>query len=122
MRSVILIRLVMAWIFIFEGGGKLFGWFGGSGIERIAGYFAKLGIPFATVSAYLVGCLEFISGILFLAGVLVRPAAAAIAVIMVTAIFTAHRDSGFNYPLLVLAASVLLIEAPSGFKDLWRKQ
>jgi len=125
-RSTILLRLILAWIFIFEGTGKLFGWFGGSGIAGIAGYFVKLGIPFAGFNAYFVGWTELACGVSFLTGLMVKPASIAVAIIMVTAIFTAHRDGGFNYPLLILAACALLIETGPGKVSLhffkWRKK
>jgi len=110
MRMLLLLQLALAWIFVYEGSGKLFGWFGGSGIESVIGYFASLGIPFPKLSAYLVGCAEFAAGLCFLSGFLVRPASSVVAVIMVTAIFTAHRQGGYNYPLLILCASLLLLE------------
>lgn len=112
--TVSLLRLAMGWIFFFEGSRKLFAWFGGGGIEGIIGYFQSLNIPFAYYSAYLVGGLEFVCGLLFIFGFLVRFASAATAVIMATAIFTAHRAGGYNYPLLIFFACLLLLQHGAG--------
>ena len=53
--ALIVVRLALAWIFIYYGGGKLFGWFNGPGVHQTAlfmsgtahlhpgGFFAVLG-------------------------------------------------------------------------------
>lgn len=112
--AILILRLVMGWIFFYEGAGKLFGWFSGGGIESIVEYFHGLGIPFPRFSAYLVGWTELISGLLFISGVLVKSASLLIAIIMATAIFTAHRSGGFNYPLLILSVCILLFSTGAG--------
>lgn len=114
MVTILFLRLALAWIFIYEGTGKLYGWFAGSGIESVTQYFYSLGIPFAKFSAYLVGYAELLCGLCFLAGFLVRIASAGIAIIMLVAIFTAHRQGGFNFPLLVFSACALLLESGAG--------
>jgi putative oxidoreductase len=109
-----LLHIVLGIIFIKEGSGKLFGWFGGGGIADISGYFQNLGIPFPLANAYLVGYTEFLGGIALLAGFLTRLAALPIVITMLVAIFSAHRDGGYNYPLLILASCLVLVQAGGG--------
>jgi putative oxidoreductase len=112
--SVFLVRLALGWIFLYEGTGKLFGFFGGGGIDSIAAYFRDLGIPYAHFNAYLVGTCEFLAGICFVLGFLIRPAAAVVLIIMATAIITAHRSGGYNYPMLIGFVCILLLEHGAG--------
>jgi putative oxidoreductase len=53
--GLFLIRTVLAAVFVFHGSQKLFGWFGGYGIEGTAGWMETVGIPFPTVSALMAG-------------------------------------------------------------------
>lgn len=119
--SVVILRLVLNWIFIREGAQKLFGAFGGGGPESIIAYFKELGIIFPRFNAYLVGNCELLCGIAFLLGLLVRPAAIIISIIMIVAIFTAHRTGGFNYPLLIIAVCVSILQLGAGRFSLDRR-
>ena len=102
-----LIRVAAGLILVPHGAQKLFGWFGGYGLEGTAGFFAQnLGLEPGMFFAVLVGATEFFGGLLLALGLLTRPAAAAIAVLMAVAI-TVHLPNGFfwtsggyEYPLL----------------------
>ena len=97
---------------------KLFGWFGGYGLEGTAGFFAgNLGLEPGLFWAALIGGLEFFGGLLLALGFLTRPVAAAIATMMAVAVFHVHlgngffwSDEGYEYPLMwgVLALSFVL--------------
>jgi len=115
-----LVRIVMAIIFIKEGSGKLLGWFGGEGFSASCAYFTHLGIPFPVFNTFLVSSIEFFGGLAFLVGFLTRPAAIPIAITMVMAILTAHRDGGWQYPLLIFSTCAALLEAGSGALSLDR--
>ena len=39
--GLLIARIVLAWIFIYYGGGKLFGWFNGPGIHGTSIYFSQ---------------------------------------------------------------------------------
>lgn len=112
--SVSLLRFVLGFIFFKEGAGKIFGWFGGGGFVSTCAYFQKLGIPFPEFNAYFVGYTEFLGGIALLAGLLTRLAAFPIAMTMITAILTAHKTGGYNYPLLILACCLVLMRLGGG--------
>lgn len=115
--GLFLIRAALAAVFIFHGGQKLFGLFGGHGLDATAQWMAGNGIPLPTLSALLAGSAEFFGGIALLLGVGARIAAVPMAFTMLVAILTAHptgfdsRSGGMEYPLtlgLVLVAIALL--------------
>jgi len=101
-----LIRIITGLCLIPHGAQKLFEMFGGNRAAT-AGFFSKLGIEPALQLVYLVGAVEFFGGILILIGFLTRPAAVAVFVIMMVAVFKVHLGNGFfwtkagyEYPLL----------------------
>ena len=109
-----LVRIVLGAIFMKEGSGKLFGWFGGEGFAAACQYFDSLGIPFPVLNTLLVSSVEFFGGLTLFLGFLTRLAAIPIAITMVVAILTAHRGGGWQYPLLILACCANLLQAGSG--------
>ena len=99
-----------------HGAQKLFGWFGGYGVEATGQFFAaKLGLPPSL--ALLAGLIEFFGGLALAVGFLTRPAAALIVGLMAVAVITVHipagyfwTNGGYEYPLLwgLLALSFVL--------------
>ena len=91
-----------------HGAQKLFGWFGGYGLEGTAGFFAgTLGLEPGLFWALLVGGVEFFGGLFLAVGFLTRPVAVAITVLMAVAILEIHlangffwTDGGYEYPLM----------------------
>jgi putative oxidoreductase len=108
------LRMVLGYVFLKEGLGKLFGWFGGSGIEPFTGYLTKLGVPFPELNAYMTGGVEAVCGLLLIIGYMTKLACLPIIFVMAVAIFTAHADGSFSYPLMIIAACVALLETGSG--------
>jgi len=82
-RLTVLIRLMVGAVFVLEGLQK-FLYPEDLGIGR----FTKIGLPMPEVLAPFVGTVEIIAGGLVLIGLATRPAAAALAIIMITAIIT----------------------------------
>ena len=107
-------RIILGYIFLKEGVGKLFGWFGGNGIESFTSYLTQLGVPFPELNAYLTGGTEAVCGAMLLLGYMTKLACLPIIITMAVAIFTAHVDGSFNYPLMIIAACVALLETGSG--------
>jgi putative oxidoreductase len=110
------LRIPVGIIFIAHGAQKLFGWFGGYGLEGTGDFFATLGLQPGTFLALLAGAAEFFGGLALVAGFLVRPAAAALAFTMIVAIFGVHfegglflSNNGYEFALALLAASVALL-------------
>lgn len=103
--GLLLIRSILAAVFIFHGGQKLFGWFDGPGLEGAAAWMGSIGIPFPLVSATLASVTEVVGGALLLLGIGTRLASVALAFTMLVAIVTAHptgfdvRAGGMEYAL-----------------------
>lgn len=109
------LRLAAGIIFIAHGGQKLFGWFGGYGLEATGQWMASLGLAPGYLMALMAGSVEFFGGLTLLAGVLVRPAAAALAFAMLVAIFSAHighglfvANNGYEFALALFAIAATL--------------
>lgn len=101
-----LIRVVAGVNLIPHGLQKLFGWFGGKGMEATTQFFAASGYEPAVLWVWLVALTEVVGGLFLAIGLLTRPAAFAVAVFLFTAV--AHHlpngffwpQGGYEYPLL----------------------
>lgn len=107
------LRLGLGIVFIYHGSQKLFGAFGGPGLEGFTGYLTQLGVPFASLNALMAASAEFFGGVALLVGLLVPLASVPLVLTMLVAAFTAHE--GFNastggneYPLLLAFATAAL--------------
>jgi len=108
-----LLRLSAGVIFSAHGAQKLFGWFGGYGLEGTGQYMASLGLEPGYLMALAAGSAEFFGGLALLLGLLVRPAALVLAVTMVVAIVAAHlpqglflSNGGYEFGLALLAMTI----------------
>ncbi len=88
------IRVGAGVVFMAHGAQKLFGWFGGYGLEGTAGWMESIGLAPGYLMALLAGGAEFFGGLLLLLGLLVRPTAVVLAFTMVIAIFAVHFENG----------------------------
>jgi putative oxidoreductase len=108
--ALAVLRISLGAVIAAHGSQKLFGAFGGGGIEGTAAFFQSLRIRSPRVSAALVGVAEFGGGLGLALGFLTAIACAAVAASMLGAIILAHwprfwvTEGGFEYPLVVLAA------------------
>ncbi len=91
--SLFILRVVLGIIFFAHGAQKVLGWFGGHGLKGTIGFMKSQGLP--TPIAYMVCFFEFLGGLGLVVGLLTRPAALAIAVVMIGAIATVHAKNGF---------------------------
>ncbi|KZZ44101.1 oxidoreductase [Oleiphilus sp. HI0085] len=89
------IRIGAGITFAAHGSQKLFGWFGGYGLDGTAGWMESIGLSPGILVAGLAGSAEFFAGLLLIVGFLVRPAALVLAITMIVAIVTAHIENGF---------------------------
>ncbi len=115
------LRLPIGIIFIAHGAQKLFGWFGGYGLEGTGQWMGSIGLAPGYLMALLAGGAEFFGGLALLLGLFVRPAAAALAFAMLVAIFGVHIDkglfmanNGYEFALAMFAASLSLLVSGAG--------
>ncbi len=93
--GLLVIRLIVGLTLAAHGSQKLFGWFGGYGIEGTAGFMEQIGFVRGRRSALLAGLAEVGGGLLLALGAATPLAAAAIIGVMVVAIFSVHWAKGF---------------------------
>jgi putative oxidoreductase len=105
------LRVVVGIVFVAHGYQKLFK----IGFHGVADMFGHMGIPLPLFFAVVVTLVEFVGGILLIAGIAVQISAALIAMDMVVAILKVHLPHGFfsstggmEFPLTLLAAAVCL--------------
>lgn len=96
-----------------HGAQKMFGWFGGHGIQGTAGWLEAMGMRPARVYAAGNGLAEFGGGALLVLGLLTPLGSAAVAGVMFVAIATVHWKNGFfnssggyEFNLLIVAAAI----------------
>ncbi|RPA57735.1 DoxX family protein [Shewanella frigidimarina] len=119
--STLALRLPVGIIFMAHGGQKLFGWFGGYGLEGTGQWMASIGIEPGVLMAFLAGSAELVGGLFILLGLLTRPTAVLLAFTMIIAIASVHisnglfmANNGYEFALALLAASVSLALSGSG--------
>jgi|GEM_PF-3469726 len=83
-EALLLLRVVLATVFIMHGYDKLFG---NIGVSGFAGFLTQLNVPFPIFLSWVVSSVEFFGGIGVLLGVLTRPLAALIAIDMIFAFY-----------------------------------
>lgn len=110
-----LLRIPIGIILIAHGSQKLFGWFGGHGLEGTGQFMTSIGLHPGYLMALLAGCAEFFGGIGLALGFLTRPAGAVTSFTMLIALFAAHwgkgffmADHGIEYALALTAACAAL--------------
>ena len=104
-------------VFAAHGAQKLFGWFGGYGLEGTGAWMGSIGLSPGYLMALMAGGAEFVGGLMLILGALVRPSAAVLAVTMLVAIFTVHFENGlfisnngyeFALALFVISAALAI--------------
>jgi putative oxidoreductase len=119
--SPLALRIPVGIIFAAHGAQKLFGWFGGYGLEGTGQWMASIGLAPGYQMALLAGSAEFFGGLALVLGLFVRPAAAALAFAMLVAILSVHIDkglfmanNGYEYGLALLVVAVSLAISGAG--------
>jgi len=114
-------RLVVGGLFFGHGAQKLFGWFGGPGIDGTAKTMDSLGMKPGRRNAIAAGASEAGGGALIAAGAFTPAAAAALIGTMITAIRKVHLAKGFwntgggyEFNLTLIAALLVLVDEGPG--------
>ncbi len=100
---LLVLRVAAGFLFITTGVGKFVTF------QAEVDHFADFGIPAPTAAVVLAGIVEIAGGGLLVLGLLVRPAALALAVTMALAIGTAGRVQGGAFHLGVAPALLVLM-------------
>lgn len=133
--GLLLLRVLIGVPFSLHGFQKLFGWFGGGGLDGTAGWFRSLGFGDGRTAAVMAGSSEIVGGLGLAAGLFTPLAAAAMIGAMTTAAFVNNAEGGFwsvrkgwelNGYLIVVAAALAIVgpgrfslDHALGLSELW---
>src|SRR5438067_12051462 len=92
--GLLILRVVVGGLIVGHGTQKLFGWFGGHGLDGTGGFFESLGLRPGKHNAIAAGAAEAGGGALLAAGLATPVAGAAITGTMITAIRHVHWAKG----------------------------
>jgi putative oxidoreductase len=119
--ALLVLRLVVGLLFVGHGAQKLFGAFGGGGLEGTAGMFDNIGLRPGWLHARAAGTAEFLGGALIALGLFTPFAAAALVAVMTAAIITVHArngiwntNQGYEFNLVLIAAVFALAGIGAG--------
>lgn len=116
--GLLVLRLLVGVPFSLHGFQKLFGWFGGGGLDSTADWFRTLGLGNGRGAALLAGTSEVSGGLGLALGLLTPFSAAAMIGTMATAAFVNNVEGGFwsarkgwelNGYLIVVATAIAII-------------
>ncbi|MFR9731051.1 DoxX family protein [Saccharopolyspora sp. MS10] len=109
--ALLLARLVIGVTFVLHAYQK----FVLNGIGNVGSGFEQMGIPLPGIAAWFTALVELLGGLALILGVLLPVAGVLLAAIMLGALVTAHlssgffaTDGGFEYVLVLAAASLAL--------------
>jgi len=116
--SLLALRVALGIVVLPHGLQKVFGWFGGPGLDGTMGWFASVGIP--SLLGILAIAADFAGALGLIAGLGTRIAAFGVGVNMVVAALLVHRPNGFfmnwggnqageGYEFHILAAAMALV-------------
>jgi putative oxidoreductase len=124
-EGLLIIRLVVGGLLFAHGTQKLFGWYGGYGLEGAAGFFDSLGFRPGRRMAMVAGLSEAVGGALLVLGLLTPLGAAMILGTMIAAA-SVHApqglwstNGGYELPLInaIVAAGLAFTGAGSASID-----
>jgi putative oxidoreductase len=114
-------RLVIGGLFVGHGTQKLFGWFGGQGLESTGKFMDAVGLRPGSRNALAAGTSEALGGAMLAAGALTPAAATMLTATMITAMRTVHlkngpwvTNQGYEYNLVLIAAVLALVDGGPG--------
>jgi putative oxidoreductase len=114
-----LLRVTVGSIFVEHGTQKLFGWFGGHGLDGTGQFFESVGLKPGRRNAIVAGVAEAGGGALLALGLATPAAATSVGSVMVTALRTVVWRDGIKvgtggYEVLLLASAVALADSGPG--------
>lgn len=113
--GLFLLRVITGLTLAAHGAQKLFGWFGGPGLDSTAQFFEVLGFPPGRRHALMAGLVEIGGGLLLALGLITPFAAATIVSVMLVGAVSVHvkngffaQNGGYEYALLLGVAALAL--------------
>src|SRR5262245_56185959 len=126
--GIAVLRITTGLTFMAHGSQKLFGAFGGPGLQGMAGWLESLGVTPGYLVASLAGSAEFFGGLALGPALLVRLARIPLIIAMLVAVFSVHlangffiTPNGFDYAFTLIMISVALLISGAGPFSLDRK-
>lgn len=118
--GLLVVRGALGLAMAAHGAQKLFGWFGGFGLEGTAGFFETLGFQPGILFAAAAGTGELVGGLLIALGLLGVVGPAIVVGVMLVAIVSVHLPNGFfaasnGYELPLIYGVVAVTLALVGF-------
>jgi putative oxidoreductase len=117
----LLLRLTVGSLFFGHGTQKLFGWFGGHGLDATANMFDSIGMRPGNRNAIAAGVAEAGGGAGIALGLATPLSAATLTSVMLTAINRVHlkngpwsTNGGYEYNIVLIAAVLTLVEVGPG--------
>ncbi len=117
----LLLRVTVGALFVGHGTQKLFGWFGGHGLDATANMFEGMGMRPGKRNAIAAGTAEAGGGAALALGLATPFSAAALTATMLTAIHRVHfkngpwvSKGGYEYNLVLIASVLALTEVGPG--------
>jgi putative oxidoreductase len=114
-------RVAIGGLFVGHGTQKLFGWWGGPGIDGASQMMGKLDLHPPKGNAVAAGASETAAGALLALGALTPLAGSLITSTMITAIRKVHGQNGlwnmqkgYEYNLVLIAAAMALVDCGPG--------
>lgn len=119
-----IVRVTLGSLFFAHGAQKVFGWFGGPGLQGFVQWTTSLQVP--EILGYLGAFAEFFGGCLLLLGFAAEVGALMTIPVMIGAVTAVHwghgyfvQNGGFEYPLnLIFLACAIIIGGPGAWA-LW---
>src|SRR5271165_5289519 len=117
----LLLRLTVGSLFFGHGTQKLFGWFGGHGLEATSNMFDSIGMRPGNRNAVAAGLAEAGGGAGIALGLATPLSAAVLTSTMLTAVNRVHlkngpwlTNGGYEYNVVLIAALLALVEVGPG--------
>jgi len=117
----LVLRATLGGYFVGHGTQKLFGWFGGGGLDATGEHFELIGLRPGRESALLAGASEAGGGLLLTLGFLTPAAVSMLTGVMTNAIRHVHlqrglwvTEGGIEYPSVILAVLAALADEGPG--------
>jgi putative oxidoreductase len=93
--GLLVLRMTIGGLLAGHGAQKLFGAFGGPGIDGTAGFFEQIGLRPGKLHGWAAASTEFFGGIAIALGIVTPIPAAALIAVMTAAVITVHLKNGF---------------------------